>query len=399
MTEIVVDIEQHESEVRRLNEIAFMPLGGGQSVGASCYYLRLGNSNIILDAGIGNDMGIEFEPDFHSLLVSPYIQSMNQIDQIFISHAHSDHIGYLMKLMKQAEHASVYMTETTKNLVEFQLYDRLLIGKRVVDENVRLATKSLIEKIATVSFMQTIDFGKYKVTFFPAGHIPGAMMMLFEFGKRKILYTGDYSLESTALTEGCKLPVDMDIDTIIMCGLHAKHPDYKKNSNNLFKCANYVLKTVMKTGKSLRCQTSQLSKSIEFLKVLNDWNDSKIPIYIDASVMNLICKLERVSISVLTENNKQIGEVVPAEPHIYLTLNRGIKGTGLYEDIKVDFSLHEDFEEMRRFLKNLNPKQAIVVHCGKEKSVFDNTIEQEMMLDGECRTQFTFAEDQEIYRL
>ena len=86
-----------------MNEIAFMPLGGGQRVGASCYYLRLGDSNIILDAGIGNDMGLEFEPDFHSLLVSPYIQSMNQIDHIFISHAHSDHIGYLMKLKRLSE--------------------------------------------------------------------------------------------------------------------------------------------------------------------------------------------------------------------------------------------------------------------------------------------------------
>lgn len=39
-------------------DIYFMPLGGGQSVGASCYYLRLGESNIILDAGTGKKKGI-----------------------------------------------------------------------------------------------------------------------------------------------------------------------------------------------------------------------------------------------------------------------------------------------------------------------------------------------------
>lgn len=43
-------------------KIYFMPLGGGQRVGASCYYLRLGESNLILDAGIGIENGVIFEP-------------------------------------------------------------------------------------------------------------------------------------------------------------------------------------------------------------------------------------------------------------------------------------------------------------------------------------------------
>lgn len=54
-------------------DIYFMPLGGGQRVGASCYYLRLGNANIILDAGIGKEKGVIFEPDLYSLLLSPFM--------------------------------------------------------------------------------------------------------------------------------------------------------------------------------------------------------------------------------------------------------------------------------------------------------------------------------------
>ena len=46
-------------------DIYFMPLGGGQRVGASCYYLRIGDTNIILDAGVGRENGMEFEPDFY----------------------------------------------------------------------------------------------------------------------------------------------------------------------------------------------------------------------------------------------------------------------------------------------------------------------------------------------
>lgn len=91
--------------------IYFIPLGGGQRVGASCYYLRLGNANIILDAGTGKEKGVLFAPDLYTLITSPFIQSLSQINQIYISHAHADHIGYLPELMRKTSKEEVYMTK------------------------------------------------------------------------------------------------------------------------------------------------------------------------------------------------------------------------------------------------------------------------------------------------
>lgn len=381
------------------NDIAFIALGGGQRVGASCYYLRIGDANVILDAGIGMEDGMEFTPDFHFLITSPFMQSIGQINQIFVSHAHMDHVGYLLQLMKQTQYSSVYMTEITKTLAEYQLYDRLFIGSREKGEDSRLAARSLLEKIAVVSYMQSMEFGKYKVTFFPAGHIPGAMMTLFEAGRRKILYTGDYSLNGTALTQGCLLPEGLNIDIMIMCGLHARHPEYVKKSDALFKQASYVLRSVWETGQSVKCQIPQLSKGIEFLKILNDWNTCGVSVYLDGAVMNMVTKMEHLSVPIMNQYNRVMGECRPLEPHIYLTSDRNNRRLGGYRNIKVDFSLHEDFSDMKSFIKKINPKQAIIVHCGKEYSVFDPTIEQEMMLDGECRTQFVFADENEIYKL
>lgn len=380
------------------NDITFIPLGGGQRVGASCYYLNINGANVLLDAGTGVDGDIEFKPDFHCLKTSPFVQSMSQINQIFISHAHMDHIGSLLNVMCEADHASVYMTEITKAFAGYQLYDRAFIGGKAGREESRLAAQSLLEKVASVSFMQTIDFGRYKVTFYPAGHIPGAMMMLFETRRRKILYTGDYSLSSTMLTQGCTLPEGLNIDTVIMCGLHAKHPEYSRKTNALYKEINYILRCVEMDGASIRCRISQLSKGIEFLKALNEWNTFQVPVYLDTSVMNMIEKMERLSVPILNQNNRPMGMTTPKEPHIYITAERSEYDTR-YRNIRVDFSLHEDFAEMKLFLKKLNPKLAVVVHCGKENSVFDQTIEQEMMLDSDCRTQFIFAEEGEIYKV
>ncbi|MBQ7561519.1 MAG: hypothetical protein IJS99_06775, partial [Synergistaceae bacterium] len=70
-------------------------------------------------------------------------------------------------------------------------------------------------------------------------------------------------------------------------------------------------------------------------------------------------------------------------------------------NFNIDFSLHEDFAEMKSFIKQLNPKQAIIVHCGgKSNNAANNaTIEDEIMKDSECRTQFIFAEDKQLYIL
>ncbi len=378
-------------------KIYFMPLGGGQRVGASCYYLRLGESNLILDAGIGIENGVIFEPDTYSLITSPFLQSMGQIDHIYISHAHSDHIGYLFRLMKEATRASVYMTEITAILSEYQLYDKNYLKRGGKDEEKRLAAQYMLDKIAKVSYMKTIDFGKYKAMFLPAGHIPGAMMILFEFEKRKILYTGDFSLDRTALTGGCIVPDQFGIDTVIMCGLHAKHPSYIKRADGLFKTVKYILKTVWQKRISVKCHVQQLSKGVEFLKTLNEYNTRNTPVYLDKSVMDIVEKMEQLSIPVLNVSNRPIGSDIPMEPHIYVTAGSPYRANGFYYDVNVDFSLHGDFSDMKEFIKRINPEKVILVHCAKEYSPFDDTIEQALMLDGDCRTQVIFAEEKEAY--
>lgn len=379
-------------------DLFFMPLGGGQNVGASCYYLKLGNSNILLDAGIGIKNGLIFEPNLYSLKTSPFIESLNQIDQIFISHAHADHVGYLLKLMKDTTKTSVYMTKITKLLTRYQLYDKNFLTNQNKEEEARLAAQSILDNVTDVTFMKTLSFKNYKVTFFPAGHIPGAMMMLFETDKRKILYTGDYSIENTPLTKGCFIPENYGIDTVIMCGLHAKHPNYIKKSNTLYKTINKIYQSIY-CGQSVLCQVSQLSKGIEFIKALTEQNHNHVPIYIDTSILPIIEKMEQLSIPILNIDTHIKNNTNPNKPHIYITSNNKVYHLQDYKTLKIDFSLHEDFSEMETFIKKINPKHVVMVHCSKTHSDQDDTIEQKLMRDSECQTQFTFAEENEIYKL
>ncbi len=49
------------------DDIIFTALGGAQAVGASCYFLKLGSSNILLDCGSGWSNGITFAPNTYIL--------------------------------------------------------------------------------------------------------------------------------------------------------------------------------------------------------------------------------------------------------------------------------------------------------------------------------------------
>ena len=178
----------------RNDKIIFMPLGGAQEVGASCYYLKLGKYNLLLDCGAGQVAGRSFTPYFDALLQMGYVKDFRQISHVFISHAHLDHVAALPEFLQLNNHATVYMTDFTFEIAERQLANKLSVSMR--------------ENISRVAFMQEIPMKNLSITFHQAGHIPGAMMTLFNFNGRKILYTGDYSTFATQLVEPAIFPAE-----------------------------------------------------------------------------------------------------------------------------------------------------------------------------------------------
>ena len=268
---------------------------------------------------------------------------------------------------------------------------------RPAAETQRLAAQFLLEKIFTVNYMQRIDFKDYSAEFFQAGHIPGAMMTLMNFNERRILYTGDYSLHSTALTGGCILPENLEVDTLIMCGLHAKHPNYRRQSDNLYHEINAVFHWA-NLKKNVVCRISQLSKGIEFIKILNSRNKNHFPIFIDNEIMNIVRIMDKLAEPVLNADNHPINELSPDETGIIITSSSSNSYANAI-DFKIHFSLHEDFDDMKNFITTLNPRQAVIVHCSPAHSEEDFTIEQEIMMNCDCRTQFIFAENGQLYNL
>lgn len=374
-----------------MSSISFIPLGGAQEVGASCYFLQLGTSNILLDCGMGYKNKLAYGPNLYPLLQHG-IDSLSQLQQLYISHAHSDHVGYLPQLLSQIPQLQVYMTPITKSLTEHRLYENFRSSSSSKEDYV-LGLDTQLHHIHQVSYFSTLSFPQYKVSFFPAGHIPGAMMTVFHYKGKNILYTGDYSVGE----KGYLLPSNLKIDLAIVCALHAKEPSYRRDPYQLQNRIQQAL-AALDQGHSVYFQVREPVRSLEILEALNQalQGTTCYPIYLDQQVVEAVNIMESMHIKVLESHNYTALPLLPRQPHIILGSSPLSALAKNYTVFNSNYTLHEDYQEMESFLRKLNPRQALLVHCSQGND--QSTLEQSLLRSPDCHTQIIYPQVGEKYQ-
>ncbi|MDR0524303.1 MAG: MBL fold metallo-hydrolase [Spirochaetaceae bacterium] len=378
--------------------LRFVALGGGQEVGASCYFLQINDAYILLDCGKSPN-GAYF-PDFSTILKPPFLESLNQITQIFISHSHFDHIGAFRYLSSQCRNAGVYATPITKALL-FHILWNLNEWQTSPPEDRReeeeIRSEAAIRSIIEIGYCQEIFLPEYTVTFFEAGHIPGAAMVYLQTEDRRILYTGDFSCHAGVLTSSYILPDSIQFDTMIICGLHAKHPHLRRGRNPQSQFA--FVKGALERGCSVLLETVQLTKGWEVLHSLNKAMENRrlprIPVYIDQKLSLLAEEMERMHIPV-----RRAWNYVGIPPRGEQAALIGRFAPAHFLPVKVDFSLHPTYRELADFIEKYHPKTVVLVHTGSaEPRIEANCLEIELMTRTSWTGHFIYAETGEIYSL
>ena len=159
--------------------IKLIPLGGAEDVGASCYYLFIDGTGILLDCGIHpRKAGIESLPDFEKLNHLP-------LDAVIISHAHQDHIGGLPFLVKKFPHVKIYSTVQTIEIARLTLHNTVSIFRDQLEDwqSVGLYSHEEVELL-----LKSVHTPEYKEEFIVRGVRHETNNDIGLFGHQNILY-------------------------------------------------------------------------------------------------------------------------------------------------------------------------------------------------------------------
>ena len=201
----------------------FFPVGGGNEIGASCYFVQLNGTKLLLDSGIRLHTASIY-PRFHSLYVENLLDGLWELDGILLSHGHIDHVGSLPSVVEDAQDVPIYTTLPTREIIELQLNQSListtfsreeLVDFPRVKEFNALRVQRAIENITPVKWEHPITCGTCQIRFFPAGHILGASMIYIESDAGNILFTGDFTSFDQLTIPKYQLPDNLDVDLLI----------------------------------------------------------------------------------------------------------------------------------------------------------------------------------------
>jgi len=171
----------------KTQEVTYLALGGAGEIGMNCYVYGYGPEGaeryIVIDLGVAfPDMDTTPGVDLIFADVAWLQERQDQIEAIFITHAHEDHVGAVGRLWPRLK-APVYARAFTA-----------AISRRKLEE----ADVAEDPVITVEPWPHMTQAGPFKVGFLPMSHsIPESSALVIDTPKGRIVHTGDFKLDTT----------------------------------------------------------------------------------------------------------------------------------------------------------------------------------------------------------
>lgn len=171
--------------------LRIIPLGGLGDVGRNMAIFEINSKIIVVDCGVlfpaESQPGIDLIlPDF------TYLEARwNDIEGIFLTHGHEDHIGAIPFLLKNKNDIPIYATELTLAFLQAKLQEHRVSGV-----------------LRTVKDNEQVDTGEFNVSFIAVNHsIPDAVALAIKTSAGVVIHTGDFKMD--------QLPLDNRITDVV----------------------------------------------------------------------------------------------------------------------------------------------------------------------------------------
>jgi metallo-beta-lactamase family protein len=260
--------------------------GGAGSVTGANFLLYNDEIKILVDCGLEQGSKLAEVSNWE-----PFPYNPSEIDYLLVTHAHTDHIGRIPKLVYDGFNGKILSTPATKDISRVMLEDTANIlsnsesGKqydleKIYSERIVHHTFSLWD---TVELHKNHELGKgFSFYLKDAGHILGSSMFEISYNGKKIVFTGDLGNSPSPLLRDTEFIENADYVVMESVYGNRNHEERSERKENLKKI---ILENYKNKG-TLVVPIFSLERTQEFLYEINEMVEAgevpSHPIFVDS---------------------------------------------------------------------------------------------------------------------
>jgi Predicted exonuclease of the beta-lactamase fold involved in RNA processing len=367
--------------------------GAARTVTGSKHLIAFNDKKILLDCGMFQGMGTQTTP-----LNSNFGFDPQEVNHVFLSHAHVDHSGLLPKLVKEGFKGKIFATPATIDIVKVLLRDSAYIQKQDIhflnkkrkEEGRELLQPLYTEEDVEATFNHFVPIHYHQavqveddiqVQYFDCGHIIGSAtvyLTLTEHGKPvTVAFSGDVGRYGDPILHSPQPFPQADYIIIESTYGDKVHDPIDTYADDLY--ANIQTTCLEKRGK-LIIPAFSVGRTQELLYALND--------------LELMGKLPDIQYYVDSPMSTRITEIVKQHPECF---NRSLQKLLKRDMDPFDFrglKFITDKRDSQALNVNYNPMVIIsasgMAEAGRVKHHIANSIENwrnTVMMIGYCEPQ------------